>query len=51
MALTLEITSEIEQQLRQVAEAVGLSPDTYALQLIGQSLDSQLETKRDEHPP
>lgn len=40
MALTIEITPEAEQRLRQAAYAVGLSPDIYALQLIHKSLGS-----------
>ena len=40
MALTLKITPEVEQRLRQAAQAVGLSPDIYALQLIDRSLGS-----------
>lgn len=40
MALTIEITPEVEQQLRQAAYAVGFSLDTYALQLICKNLDS-----------
>ncbi|MEO0986743.1 MAG: hypothetical protein AAFY20_14490 [Cyanobacteria bacterium J06639_14] len=36
MTLTIEITPELEHQLRQAAEQAGLSPDTYVLQLLRQ---------------
>lgn len=45
MALTINITSETEQQLRQAAASVGLSPDAYALQLINRSLHPQAPVK------
>ncbi|MEM8806040.1 MAG: hypothetical protein AAGF01_08445 [Cyanobacteria bacterium P01_G01_bin.38] len=38
MTLTIEITPELEHQLRQAAEKAGLSPDIYVLQLLHQSL-------------
>lgn len=41
MTLTIEITPELEPRLRQTSEKVGLSPDTYVLQLLDQSLQSQ----------
>lgn len=41
MALTINITSDTEQQLRQAAALAGLSPDAYALQLISQNLHPQ----------
>ncbi|MEO0869804.1 MAG: hypothetical protein AAFY17_15480 [Cyanobacteria bacterium J06642_11] len=41
MTLTIEITPELEHRLRQASEKVGLSPDTYVLQLLDQSLQSQ----------
>ncbi|MEL6816607.1 MAG: hypothetical protein AAFP03_17635 [Cyanobacteria bacterium J06598_3] len=41
MALTIEMTPEIEQQLRLDAQEAGLSPDAYALQLIHKGLKPQ----------
>ncbi|MGB7085039.1 MAG: hypothetical protein WBD47_05765, partial [Phormidesmis sp.] len=42
MTLTIEMTPEIEKQLRQAAQAAGLSPNTYALRLIHQSLGTDI---------
>lgn len=38
MALNLTIPSALEQQLQQAARQQGLPPETYALQLLAQSL-------------
>ncbi len=47
MTLTIEMTPELEQQLRQAAKKAGLAPDTYVLQLLHQTLrpeTSQMST-------
>ncbi|MEL7359518.1 MAG: nucleotidyltransferase domain-containing protein [Cyanobacteria bacterium J06560_6] len=41
MSLTIPISPELEQQLHKVAEAVGISPETYIVQLIQSSLSQQ----------
>lgn len=41
MALTIEITPELEHQIKQAAERAGLTLDTYVLQLLHQSLQQQ----------
>ncbi|MBT9317306.1 hypothetical protein [Leptothoe spongobia] len=45
MALTIEITPELEHQIKQAAERAGLTPDTYVLQLLHQSLQQQAPKK------
>lgn len=40
MTLTIKITPELEHQINQAAEKVGLSPDTYVLQLLHQRFQS-----------
>lgn len=40
MALTIQIPPETEQQLKQAAQAAGLSPDIYVAQLLQKALAS-----------
>jgi antitoxin component of RelBE/YafQ-DinJ toxin-antitoxin module len=41
MTIHLNITSELEQKLRKVADQMGLTPDTYIVRLLQKDLQSQ----------
>ena len=45
MTLIIEITSELEYQIKQAADKVGLAPDTYILQILHESLQQQAPQK------
>ena len=49
MALTIQIPPETEQQLKQAAQAAGLSPDVYVAQLIQEVLASNKIKGATEH--
>ena len=52
MTFTIEITPELEQQLKQAAEAAGLTPHAYAVLLLQQTLQPKTPASAsDSHLP
>lgn len=47
MTLTIDLSSDVEDRLRQEAERRGLAPQAYARQLIEAGLPSDLDAQRD----
>jgi antitoxin component of RelBE/YafQ-DinJ toxin-antitoxin module len=46
MTIHVNVTSELEQKLRKVANQMGISPDTYIVRLLQKDLQNQAEAPR-----
>ena len=49
MTIHLNVTSELERQLNQVARQMGLTPDTYIMRLLQQELQKRAAPERLSH--